>query len=509
MLPATEVEDRSRALARRVRELTALHQVTRALLDRDRPALDRLRGVVGLVVEAFADETRPDARPSARIEVGALVVETPGHAPGARPRVARFRTADGEDGRIELGLAASGAPAGAPVPDPLLDEVAELVRGALDRDRSERALRAAHASLQLALAATTTAVCEWDVVTDVVTWSAELAAMTGFTGALAAPLAARAHHVHPDDRDRLFDEARRVARGGELGSLVVRISRPDGGWREVSVHARPVGDQRRVVVAFVDVSARLALEEDLRHAQKLEVLGLIAGGVAHDFNNLLSVVLIASDLVAPVAASDPGLAESVVDLQRAAQHGLGLTRQLLSFSRTARLQPSLVELGAAARELAPVLERLVRGRAELRLTVEPGGARVWAERGQLDQLLLNLVVNARDAVGPGGQVAVTVRAAHDDELARAGLTGPHAAIVVQDDGAGIDPAVRPHLFDPFVTSKRPGEGAGFGLAVVANVARRWRGHVLVDSEPGAGSRFTVLLPRHLGPSRPPALSSAG
>jgi PAS domain S-box-containing protein len=260
------------------------------------------------------------------------------------------------------------------------------------------------------------------------------------------------------------------------------------------------GGQDLGVVAIVrDLTAVRALEAQLRHAQKMEAVGRLAGGVAHDFNNLLTVITGRSQLLLLKLPLDSPLRRDADLIEETAHRASALTRQLLAFSRKQILQPRVVELNEIVRSMEAMLGRLIGEDIRLVTHLEPAAGCVHADPAQLEQVIVNLVVNARDAMPLGGQLTLETRRVELDEaFARqhVGLhPGPHVRLVVRDTGVGMDTVTKAHLFEPFFTTKGPGKGTGLGLATVYGIVTQSGGAIRVDSEPGQGATFTIDLPR--------------
>jgi two-component system, cell cycle sensor histidine kinase and response regulator CckA len=264
--------------------------------------------------------------------------------------------------------------------------------------------------------------------------------------------------------------------------------------------ARDVTERRRAE------AERSRLEAQLAQAQRLESVGRLAGGVAHDFNNMLGVILGAADVIhASLPAEDP-VQDAVLDLKEAALRSRGITRQLLTISRQQPTTPQALDVDAVIEASRGTLARLVGEDLQLRFRPGAGGWAVRVDPSQLDQLLMNLLVNAREAMPGGGEVEIeTGRAELDAEACRAGLgaiPGPHVLLRVRDHGVGMDAETRAHLFEPFFTTKRPRGGTGLGLATVYGIVVQGHGGLRVATAPGEGSTFEIYLPRSL--EAPPA-----
>jgi two-component system cell cycle sensor histidine kinase/response regulator CckA len=290
--------------------------------------------------------------------------------------------------------------------------------------------------------------------------------------------------------------------------LETRWRRPDGKplwmYLNASLVQDTAGEPLYLLLYLRDITERKSLEDQLRQAQKMEAVGQLAGGIAHDFNNLLTAILGSTELL--LADTPPGdpRREDVQEISRSAHRAAALVRQLLAYSRKQVLQPRRVDLNAIVRDMGAMLRRVVGEPIELRLDLDPGLGHVTADPGQLEQVIANLGVNARDAMPRGGTLTITtsnvtgrgVTAAADEGVPAA---GPLVSLAVTDTGIGMDDEVRGRLFEPFFTTKELGRGTGLGLATVYGIVRQSGGHIQVRSRPGEGSSFTVYLPRAEAP----------
>jgi PAS domain S-box-containing protein len=300
----------------------------------------------------------------------------------------------------------------------------------------------------------------------------------------------------------------------ELGELLagererydgqVRLVRSDGSdvWGQLAV-SLVVGAQRRprFLIAMVeDLTERISLEEQLRHSQRMEAVGQLAGGVAHDFNNLLTIIAGRTRFaIQELGPGDGPMRSDLDEIAAAAERAAELTHQLLAYSRRQVLQPSVVDLNAVVAEMERMLGRLIGEHIEVELDLAPDLGHVRADRGQLEQVIANLAVNARDAMDGGGRltlqtanVELTGTGGADGEPVSA--RGPYAMLAVRDTGRGMDEATRSRVFEPFFTTKEPGKGTGLGLSTVYGIIAQSGGHIRVESQPGAGSTFAVFLP---------------
>ena len=305
--------------------------------------------------------------------------------------------------------------------------------------------------------------------------------------------------VHPDDRDRVAQAARTKAARGTFDEEY-RIVRPDGEVRWIRDRAFPIHDAggRVVRIAGVaqDVTDRRALEAQLRHAQKLESVGQLAGGVAHDFNNLLTVIVTSAQyLQARLPAGEER--ELVGEFLQASARAATLTRQLLAFGRQQVLAPRVIDLNAAIGDARRILRRLIGADVVMTIALSPEIGRVRIDPGSLTQVLMNLAANADDAMPQGGTLTITTADDVVDEraAARTGLPpGRYVRIDVADTGVGMPPEVAARVFEPFFTTKDIGKGTGLGLAVVHGVVEQSGGHIAVASELGVGTTLTIHLP---------------
>jgi PAS domain S-box-containing protein len=276
----------------------------------------------------------------------------------------------------------------------------------------------------------------------------------------------------------------------------------------VEVNEAPVvqdGEVIAIVGALTDITerkqaeeARGRLEAQLRNSQRLEAVGRLAGGVAHDFNNLLTAIQGYAELLQERWVGDSQSLDELAEIRRAAGRAASLTNQLLAFSRRQVLEPKVLDLNVVVTDLQNMLQRLIGEDVDLVIRRHPGIGRVLADPGQLEQVLLNLVVNARDAMPRGGRLLIETVDVEVDEAdqARRRIVGPgrYAMLAVSDTGHGIPPEIREHLFEPFFTTKEQGKGTGLGLATVYGIVKQSGGYVFVYSEPGEGTTFKIYLP---------------
>ena len=317
--------------------------------------------------------------------------------------------------------------------------------------------------------------------------------------------------IHPEDRAQVIAAAEEARRTGTGRRLEYRIRHKDGTWRILESTASAARNERGEIDKFIIVNrditaqreqAREILrqkEEQLRQAQKMEAVGRLSGGVAHDFNNLLSVIIgYAEDLELRLDPADR-LHKEAVEVRKAGERAASLTRQLLAFSRQQMLQPRVLDLNGVVTDLARMLGRLIGSDIEFRLALDPHLGRVKADQSQLEQVVMNLVVNARDAMPEGGRLTVAtqnieLRETDGDRVSHA-EPGSYVQLTVTDTGMGMDAQTLAHIFEPFFTTKAEGKGTGIGLATVAGIVKQCGGDIAASSEPGRGASFRILLPR--------------
>jgi PAS domain S-box-containing protein len=310
----------------------------------------------------------------------------------------------------------------------------------------------------------------------------------------------------PDGKTAMENDARPLHRalcGERIRDVEVVIRRNDGLMRNVLVSGQPIlgvhGQSLGAVLALHDVTDRKALEGQLRESQKLEAVGSLAGGIAHDFNNLLTVIGGYSVMMlSQMARSDPNYG-SVEEISKASDRAAAMTRQLLAFSRRQVLEPKVVDLNAIVTDLQKMLQRLLPASIEFVTSLGQDPCRIKVDLGQMEQVLLNLVVNARDAMTRGGRLAVETANTDVDEIHSRTHSdiamGPYVVLTVSDNGSGMSAATQARIFEPFFTTKEIGKGTGLGLSTVYGIVRQSGGTVVVESEVGSGSTFRVYLPR--------------
>ncbi len=475
------------------------------LVEANHAALDAVgvarEGVVGL---PFAETPWwPDASSRARLTAA---VEH-----GRRGEASRFdvatRLAGGRGVVLDFSLS------------PMLDphgRVTHLVPSATEiteRARAEARTRDAHVALTALVESSPLAVLQLDRQGVVTGWNAVAERMFGWTAAEA--VGSFIPTVQDADRGEFLGTLDALfGRGVWLSGAPRRRLRKDGSLVDVHVSVAPLldasGGVREAVVYYVDMTEYRRLEEALRQSQKMEAVGQLAGGVAHDFNNLLTIINMHLQLVEEVLAPGDAVREDLREVQAASARATALTRQLLAFSRRQVMQPKVLDLDDAVAEMLKMLHRLLGEHIDLRVRA---GGKLWpvrADPGQLEQVVMNLAVNARDAMPDGGTLTITTRnVALDDIFVRShegAALGEHVVLEVSDEGCGMDEETRARAFEPFFTTKPRGKGTGLGLAMVYGIVTQSGGFVDCETAPGRGTTFRVYLPRSAEDVAPAAAS---
>ena len=337
-----------------------------------------------------------------------------------------------------------------------------------------------------------TLTCEW--ITDPFT------RITGFDAA-EINLQGWTSLYHPEDLEVAMQHQESLLRG-KSDSIEIRIVTKDKRVRWIRIHERPAVEAKsrveRIYGAAQDITVQRQLEEQLLQSQKMEAIGQLAGGVAHDFNNLLTVICGYGDLLRKRPELSGAASEYAEEILAAAKRAAQLTRQLLAFGRRQVLQLRIVNLNNVAVELEKMLRRLIGEDVELRTAYAPDLGMVRVDSGQIEQVIMNLAVNARDAMPRGGRLTIETANVDFDENhpdRQAMPQGPHVMLTVSDTGSGMEPETLARIFEPFFTTKELGKGTGLGLAMAYGIVKQSGGDIRVHTEPGRGTTFRIYLPR--------------
>ncbi len=329
--------------------------------------------------------------------------------------------------------------------------------------------------------------------------------------------------VHPDDRPRVMQATQEAIAYGSSNRLEYRFRHKDQTWRNLESTASAIrnnkGEAERLVIVNRDITQRKKTEEalrqrdeQLRQSQKMEAVGRLSGGIAHDFNNLMGVILGYSEAVqSRLKPGDPTLTD-MEEIKQAGQSAVTLTRQLLAFSRQQVLQPRVLDLNDVVSDIGKMVRRLIGGDIELTTSMEPDLAKVKADKGQIEQVIMNLAVNSRDAMPEGGKFRIETKNVEVEDVLADSLpdllVGPYVQLIVSDTGTGMSAETQQHIFEPFFTTKAVGKGTGLGLATVYGIVKQSGGAISVTSSPGKGTSFAIYLPRVEASVRIPAVAPA-
>jgi len=367
-----------------------------------------------------------------------------------------------------------------------------------NRKAAEAALRDTNVKLQAVIETSPLAIVTLDLEGRVVAWNPAAERMFGWTAAEALtqvlPVVPEAERAELLDLIRLGQPA--------LGVDKLRL-RKDGSLIEVTLWTAPLrdpaGEMGGVMGIYADVTQSKQLEEQFRQAQKMEAVGRLAGGIAHDFNNILTVITGYGEMVAEKLVDDPVVSEEIQEILKAADHATVLTSQLLIFSRRHVVSREALDLNTVVAKLERMLRRIIGEDVELITVPAASLARVRVDAAQVEQVVMNLAVNARDAMPAGGRLTIeTANVELDPAYSRSHIgvkEGQYVMLAVSDTGKGIPPDVRSRLFEPFFTTKERGKGTGLGLSTVYGIVKQSGGEIWVYSEPGKGTTFKIYLPR--------------
>jgi two-component system, cell cycle sensor histidine kinase and response regulator CckA len=394
----------------------------------------------------------------------------------------------------------------------LLPAIERELKDAENRRRgrqAEEALRRGEDLYKLVVGVTQDTIYDADLKTNLVWFGGSFVSTFGYPQREEGwPFEWWRDQIHPDDVARVSADARRVLeRGADNWAVEYRFRRADQSYATVYNRGNVIYDDQRRPLRWIgsltDISDKKKLEEQLMQSQKMDAIGQLAGGIAHDFNNFISVILGYSDFVAAglPAAGEAGdtLKSDVSEIKNAALRAAALTRQLLAFSRRQVLEPSVMDLNISVAGMEKLLFRLIGATVTLKTVLAPDLGRVKADPGQIEQVIMNLVVNACDAMPAGGTVTLeTHNVTLGSRLPDSGVDvepGSYILLTATDTGHGMDEQTKLHIFEPFFTTKEKGKGTGLGLSTVYGVVKQSGGYITVDSAPGKGTTFKIYLPR--------------
>jgi PAS domain S-box-containing protein len=340
--------------------------------------------------------------------------------------------------------------------------------------------------------ALTDAVWDWDLIRDQIQWSDALREIFGYAPRdMATDSQWWVDRIHPDDRGRVVQQLHEWLQGRRGRWMAeYRFRHANGNYLTVADRGTLIFDQSerpvRMVGGMADVSSQHEMARQLRISQKMEAVGLLAGGVAHDFNNVLTAIMGAATLLRASLAGKEHNRAHLDAIESAAERGARLTRQLLAFGSKQMLEPAPLDLNTVVEGLSSMLRRLIPAAIRVELYLEPALPPVFVDAGQVEQIIVNLVLNARDAMPDGGALTLSTSI---------GASGPRTIVLeVKDTGVGMDVVTQARIFEPFFTTKQPGVGTGLGLSTVYGIVKQSGGTVTVSSAPGRGAAFRVEFP---------------
>ncbi len=378
-----------------------------------------------------------------------------------------------------------------------------LVRDITTRRQAEAALRETSQRLQAVVDAAPVSIIAADRAGSVMVWNKSATQLLGWA---EGEVLGKTLPIIPDEKRAEFEAARARNLRGEPTLYETQRLRKDGSLVDVMTSAAPLtgpdGSFTGTLGILVDITERRLLEDQLRQAVKMEGVGRLASGVAHDFNNLLTVIGGRTHLLMGQLPTDHPMRRDLLLIKQTGERATTLTRQLLAFSRKQILEPAVVDLNEVVSGMRSLLERLLGEDIDFVTNLDPGLGKVMADHGQLEQVIVNLAVNARDAMYRGGRLTIaTCDVALDESYSRQHVDvppGAYVSLAVSDTGIGMDQATKARIFEPFFTTKEVGKGTGLGLASVYGIIKQSNGHIAVYSEPGIGTVVRVYFPRTAG-----------
>jgi len=352
--------------------------------------------------------------------------------------------------------------------------------------------------------ATVDAIWDWDIEKNTIWWNHGISTLFGYDrDKVMSEPRAWSEYAHPDDRERVLNTIWDTVKSKRNRmNLNYRFIRSDGSVAEIEEHSFVIrnkdGRAVRMIGGMTDVTERNQLNEQLSHARRLQTVGELTGGVAHDFNNLLTVIQGNNELLAEALEDNRELRQLTQMISQASERAAALVQRLLAFARRQPLDPHPVDLATLMKTMVPLIRKAVPERIDMQMQTAPDLPRVMIDPAQMENALLNLCLNARDAIEGRGQLTLEARPIQLDEeycAANPGVTpGDYVLVSVTDTGSGMDPETRRRAFDPFFTTKKAGEGSGLGLSMVYGFIKQSDGHIAVYSEPGNGTEIRMYLP---------------
>jgi len=499
-------EERYRLLAENISDVIGLYDLGMNAVYVS-PSVQQLRGYTPdeVMARPVTDQLAPGSRDLAmRVFREEMEMERGGRGDPARSRTLEFEVLckDGTTAWTESKLTAVRDSSGS------LTGFIMVSRDITERKRVEETLRDTSQTLRTLIDASVLAIVVLDREGRVTLWNKAATRLFGWSAqeVLGQPLP-----TIPEDKRAEFEEARSRSQAGEDVVYETQRRRRDGSLVDVLRSSAAIFDAQGELAGsmgiFVDITERKQLEEQLRQAVKMEGIGRLAGGIAHDFNNLLTVIGGRSYILLSQLPAGHAMRRDLLLIQQTGDRAAALTRQLLAFSRKQTLTPAVIDLNETVSGMRTLLERVLGEDVELIMDLDPSLGHVTADPGQLEQVIINMAVNARDAMPEGGQLTLETRHVDVDPIyARQRVEmapGPYEVVSISDTGVGMDAATVARVFEPFFTTKAVGKGTGLGLATAYGIIKQSGGHVTVSSEPGRGTTFRIYLPRTMASESAP------
>jgi len=491
-------EARYRLLAENIRDVIGLYDLGMNAVYVS-PSVQQLRGYTpdDVIARPMLDQLAPGSRDFAmRVVQEEMEIERSGRGDPARSRTAEFELLckDGTTVWTESTLTGVRDASGS------LTGFIAVSRDITERRRADESLRDTTQTLRTVIDASVLAIVALDLDGRVTLWNNAATRLFGWS---APEVLGRPLPTIPEDRRAEFEDGRVRSVAGGVVVYETQRRRKDGSLVDVLTSATAIVDAQGEPVGsmgiLLDVTERKRLEEQLRQAAKMEGIGRLAGGIAHDFNNLLTVIGGRSYLLLSQLPVGHAMRRDLLLIQETGDRAAALTRQLLAFSRKQTLMPVVLDLSEVVSGMRTLLGRVLGEDVELVMDLDPLPGHVTADPGQLEQVILNMAVNARDAMPEGGPLTLETRHVEvdpTDARQQVGLApGPYEVLSVSDTGAGMDAATAARVFEPFFTTKPVGKGTGLGLATVYGIVKQSGGHITVYSKLGSGTTFRIYLPR--------------
>jgi two-component system cell cycle sensor histidine kinase/response regulator CckA len=505
-------EERYRLLAENVSDVIALYD-RRGNAVYVSPSVQLLRGYKPdeVIARPLIDQMAPGSRDTAmRVFREEMEIERSGHADPGRSRTVEFELLckDGTTVWTESKLTAVRDSSGS------FTGFIAVARDITERRHVAETLRDMSQMLRTIIDASVLSIVALDLDGRVTLWNNAATRLFGWS---AQEVLGRPLPTVPEDRRAEFDKGRVRSQAGEEVVYETQRRRKDGSLVDVLNSSAALFDSQGELAGsvgiLVDMTERKQLEEQLRQAVKMEGIGRLAGGIAHDFNNLLTVIGGRSYLLLSQLPAAHAMRRDLLLIQQTGDRAAALTRQLLAFSRKQVLAPAVIDLNEIVFGMRTLLERVLGEDMDLIMDLDPPLGRVTADPGQIEQVILNMAVNARDAMPEGGQLTLETRHVDvDPTYARQKIEltpGPYEVLSIGDTGVGMDAATLARVFEPFFTTKAVGKGTGLGLATAYGIVEQSGGHITVHSEPGSGTTFRIYLPTtESSELAPPAVEEA-